>query len=250
MADSLLFDKSQVADSYIPAAHPLFNPQVKRYPYDPKAGAALLDSAGWVDQDGNPATARQARGVNGVADGTPFEITLLTTDETEKQAAAQMIQESLAQCGIKINISTTPWDKLFASGPGSALFGRNFTLAQFGWASTIEPPCLLYTTQEIPGPYPDFPKGWGGANVSGYSNPQYDWACQQALFNLPGTPEHTAAHLQAQMIFTDDLPALPLYWRLRLVAMRPDLCGVKMDASSDNALWKLEEFDYGENCPQ
>ena len=49
----------------------------------------------------------------------------------------------------------------------------------------MEPACFLYTSEEIPGPYPQYPKGWGGANASGYSNLQFDLACRQALNSLP-----------------------------------------------------------------
>jgi peptide/nickel transport system substrate-binding protein len=173
----------------------------------------------------------------------------LTTTEDEKQRAAQIIKESLAQCGVQIEIVSLPWEQLFAAGPEGPVFGRNFSMAQFGWISGVEPPCFLYTTQEIPGPYPQSPKGWGGANVSGYSNPTFDQACQQALSTLPDVPEHQAAHFQAQALFAEDLPAIPLYLRLKLIATRPDMCGVTVDPSSDTALWNIESFNYGEGCP-
>lgn len=249
LVDELFAGKTSVLDSYVSPEHPLYNAQARQYRFDPQAGAALLDSLGWLDLDSDPATPRLAQGVSGVPDGTPFQFSLLTTDETEKQRAAQIIVESLAQCGLAVEISSQPWEVLYASGPEGQVFGRNFSLVQFGWTSSISPPCSLYTTQEIPGPYPQHPKGWGGANASGYSNPDYDRLCQQALSVLPDLPEHAAAHQGAQAIFAEDLPALPLYLRLRLVAMRPDMCGVVLDPSADSSLWNLENFDYGESCP-
>ena len=128
------------------------------------------------------------------------------------------------------------------------MFGRNFSMAQFAWITSLDPPCFLYTSSEIPGPYPDFPRGWGGANVSGYSNPEFDQACRQALFSLPDSPEHTEAQRQAQAIFAEDLPAIPLYTRSKLVVTRPDMCGVLVDPSSGSALWNLETFNYGKDC--
>jgi peptide/nickel transport system substrate-binding protein len=113
---------------------------------------------------------------------------------------------------------------------------------------SLEPPCYLYTLQEIPGAYPEFPKGWGGANPSGYSNPDFDRACQQALFTLPEMPEHRQAHYLAQSIFTEDMPVLPLYQRLKLVAARPDFCGLALDSSTESGLWNLESLNYGEGC--
>jgi peptide/nickel transport system substrate-binding protein len=248
MADELFFGQSAVPDSYIPADHPLLNPQVRKYAFDPTAGATLLDSIGWKDADGASDTPRMAQGVAGVPDGTALEFTFLTTDEDEKQLAAAILQESLASCGVKLNISAQPADALFAPGPEGALFGRNFSLAQFGWAASLEPPCYLYTSQEIPGPYPDYPKGWGGANASGYSSPDFDRACQQALFTLPEMAEHRTAHSLAQSIFAEDLPVLPLYQRLKLAAARPDFCGIAIDSSTESALWNLESMAYGVGC--
>jgi len=248
MADQLFFGQSAVPDSYVPSSHPLYNPDVKRYTFDPQAAGKLLDAAGWLDSDGNPSTPRVSKGVAGLADGTPLAFTFLTTNEEEKQSAAQLLKDSLAQCGIQVDVKSQPWEELFAPGPNGPVFGRIFAMTQFGWASSVEPPCFLYTTQEIPGPYPDYPKGWGGSNASGYSNPDFDKACRQALATLPDTPEHKAAHFQAQSIFAEDLPAIPLYLRLKLVAMRPDMCGVTLDPSADSALWNLEKFNYGEGC--
>ena len=264
LVDELFAGKSVVPDVYIPADHPLFNAEVKRYVFDPAAGAKLLEDAGWLDAHSGPAstssvgptstssvgpvTPRLAQGVAGVPDGTPFEVTLLTTDDDEKQRAAQIIQESLAQCGIQVNINAVAQESLFAPGPEGVLFGRNFTLAQFGWVSSIEPPCFLYTSGEIPGAYPQYPKGWGGANASGYSNPDFDRLCRQASATLPEEPQYRSAHAQAQAIYAEDLPSLPLYLRLKTAVMRPDMCNVALNASADSTLWNLEQFNYGEAC--
>jgi peptide/nickel transport system substrate-binding protein len=248
MAGELFFGQSAVPDSYITVDHPLFNPDARKYAFDPAAGAALLDSIGWKDADGDPNTPRTAQGVTGIPDGTALEIAFLTTDEDEKQRAAALLQESLAACGVKLNISSQPVESLFAPGPEGALFGRNFSLAQFGWAASLEPPCYLYTSQEIPGPYPEYPKGWGGANVSGYSSPDFDRVCWQALSTLPEMPEHRAAHFLAQSIFAEDLPVLPLYQRLKVAAARPDFCGLAIDTSTESGLWNLESLDYGDGC--
>jgi len=236
-------------ESYISPSHPLYNPQVRTYAYDYVKGAELLTAAGWLDSDNNPATARLAQGVAGVPDGTAFEVTLYTTADDEKGRAAQIIQEGLAGCGVKVNISAGPVETVFAPGPEGPVFGRNFALAQFGWTSSLEPPCALYTTIEIPGPYPQYSRGWGGANASGYSSADFDRACRQAQGSLPGTPEYQAAHQQAQAIYAEDLPSLPLYLRLRAAVSRPDLCALPADPSSDSMLVSLETLRLGASCP-
>jgi peptide/nickel transport system substrate-binding protein len=248
MAAEIFFGRSQVPGAYLPPDHPLANPELRSYAYDPAAANALLESVGWKDLDGNPATPRVSQGVAGAPDGTPLIAPLLTTDDPEKQRVASWIKESLAQCGVQVDISAQAWDNLFAPGPGGPLFGRNFALAQFGWAAATQPPCYLYLTAEIPAPYPQAAKGWGGANPGGYSNPEFDQLCAQALHTLPDNPVHADSHRRAQAIFAEDLPAIPLYQRLKLAVARPDLCAVTLDASADSALWNIEAFNYGGPC--
>jgi peptide/nickel transport system substrate-binding protein len=238
-----------VLDSYTPSENPLFNPDIKKYAFDPKAAGTLLEAAGWLDEDGDPATPRLARGVAGIAEGSPFEFAFLTTDEPDKQRVSQLLQESLAQCGIKMDVTSLPAESLFAAGPDGVVFGRNFSLAQFGWMGSLEPPCYLFTTQEIPGNYPEFPKGWGGANPSGYSNPDFDRTCYRAMSALPEQAEYKAAHQLAQSIFADDIPVIPLYLRTKMVAISSQICGVTLDPSADSALWNLENIKSGAACP-
>lgn len=237
-----------VPDAYLPPNHPLFNPQVRRYPFDPPAARSLLDSLGWRDDDGDPSTPRQSLGVAGAPDGMLLAFSFLANIEPQKQRAAQILKESLAQCGVQVEVTSLPAEALYAPGPDGPLFGRNFDMAQYAWSTAVEPPCYLYTSQEIPGFYPEFPKGWGGANASGFSNLDYDRACRTAMNTLPDDPQHREAHLQAQAIFAEDLPAIPLYWLSRVAALRLDLCNAVDAPSGEFAFWNLELFDYGESC--
>jgi peptide/nickel transport system substrate-binding protein len=250
MVTDLLFGQSVVPDTYMHPDHPLYNPETNRYPFDPQEAGALLESVGWVDPDSDPTTPRIAQGVPGVTDGTAFEFVYLAPDDAERPAAAQIVEESLAQCGIQVEVELQEWESLLSSGPEGPVFGRQFDMAQFAWASSIDPPCYLFTTGEVPGPYPDFPKGWGGGNATGYSQVEYDQFCAQTRYSLPGTAEYQHAHEKAQEIYAQDLPAIPLYLRYKLIAMRSDMCGVEVDPSGSNPLGNLEMFDYGEGCEQ
>jgi len=244
----LPFDRGPVLDNYIPPLHPLYNPELRQYSFDPQEAAELLQTAGWVDSDSDPATPRVAQGVAGVPDGTPFEFSYLTLTGEGREEVAEIVQQSLAQCGILVRVELKSWEELFQPGPEGPIFGRRFDMAQFAWISSLEPPCFLYTSQEIPGPYPEYSRGWGGANAAGFSSADYDRACSTALSALPDFDVHRQAHFEAQRIFSEQLPALPLYSHVRLAAMRPDFCGLRMDPSMQSALWNLELFDYGPEC--
>lgn len=239
---------SRVASSYVPAASPLFNTEARQIVYDPSAAAQQLEAAGWVDADGDPGTPLTASAVPGVPAGTPLSFTLLTGQDAEKTRVAEMIRADLAQCGIAVEVQAMPWQELMAAGPEGPVFGRSFQAAQFGWTSGLEPACFLYTSKEIPGAFPTASRGWGGANAGGWSSAEFDQACAQAQSALPEQQAYAEAHEQAQAIFAEELPVIPLYERMAVVAMRPDLCGVQFDPSAGSSLNNLEDLDYGEGC--
>ncbi|HEX9090116.1 MAG TPA: hypothetical protein VF831_01430, partial [Anaerolineales bacterium] len=174
-----------------------------------------------------------------------FEVEYLVSSESQPQSDAQSIQMMLQQCGISTQIIARSPAEYLAPGPDGPIFGRSFDLAQFAWTTSLEPPCYLYLTSQIPGPYPEFPKGWGGVNASGYSNPAYDQACDNALFSLPDSALHSPEHFKAQQIFSEDLPALPLYLHYNVSVARPDLCNYTSASAMDSPLWNLELLDYG-----
>lgn len=246
--DELFMGNSTVPESFVLPDHPLYNSEVEGYPYDPLKGAELLSSAGWMDQDGDPATPRVAQGVQGAPDGARFEFDYLAPAGVEYETAGRVVEESLAGCGIHINHTPLPWEEMMAGGPEGPVFGQKFDMAQFSWMNSFEPFCRIYRSDEIPGSYPEHRKGWGGANAGGYQNPEYDAACQAALGSPPDQPQYLEAHRRAQAIYAADLPSVPLFWRFRLIASRPDMCGVIVSNPFENVLWNLEAFDYAEGC--
>jgi peptide/nickel transport system substrate-binding protein len=252
--ESLVSDQSQgtqlLVDSYTASVNPLYNPEVLHYSYDLQKASDLLASVGWQDTDNDPSTPRIAQGVTGIPDGTPFVVEYLVSSDSKSQSGALAIQAMLQQCGLGVKIKTLQPGEYLAPGPDGPVFGRSFDMAQFAWAASVEPACYLYLTSQIPGPYPEFAKGWGGVNASGYSNPEYDQACENALFSLPDTSQHTQAHFQAQEIFSTELPGLPLYLHSTVSVYRPDLCNYTSVSALDSPLWNLENLDYGSGCPQ
>jgi peptide/nickel transport system substrate-binding protein len=250
MVADLWNGQSIVLDDYVLPSNPLFNPEVPHYGYDPAEASAKLEAIGWRDMDGNPTTPRLAEGIAGVPDGTPFAFTYLVSSDAERPQAAQILADSLAQCGIEVHVEIHPASEYLSAGQDSPVFGRQFDLAQLAIPFTRQPSCELFTSAEIPGPYPEYPLGWGGANAAGYQNPDFDQACQAARTSLPELPLHQQAHFRAQAIFARDLPVIPLYLRLNVLAARPDLCGVKVDASSASALWNMETWFQGDRCTE
>ena len=131
----------------------------------------------------------------------------------------------------------------FAPGPAGKVFGRQFDLAQLAWINRIQPDCGLYLSRHIPGPILDGFNGWQSVNVSGWSNEAYDAACNEALSSLPGQPGYGEAHQEAMRIFAQELPAMPLFTRMRLAATTPDVLNFRLDSTQPSALWNAFELD-------
>jgi peptide/nickel transport system substrate-binding protein len=242
LVDAITFGRSVVPDSYLPPAHPLYpQEELTEWTYDLAGGRTLLDVAGWRDQDGDGV--REAQDVEGVPDGEPLAFTLLASSDSEvSQETARILRSQLVDCGVRLTIDSRRRWELFAEGPEGPLFGRHFDLAAAQWWFEGRPPCERYLSSEIP-------KGdaWSGANITGYSNANYDAACRSARRALPGTPGYERHHRAAQVIFSRDVPAVPLFMLLRVAIARPAVKNFELDATSESELRGLESLNIDEN---
>jgi peptide/nickel transport system substrate-binding protein len=243
--DTVLYGLTTAPAAFVPAGHPLFNPDVKTYAFDAAAAGQLLEQAGWRDVDNDPATPRQAWGIANIPAGTPLILNYWTTGAAQRRQVSEILAGSLAKCGILVNLQYYDPTELYAPGPDGPLFGRRFDLAEFAMGSTgVEPACEWFTSAETPGAT----NRWIGVNVSGYANAAYDAACLSAKGALPGEAAYAGGYAEAQAIFAEDLPIVPLYWRLKVAASRPDFCNFSLDPSAGSDLWNIEAFDYGAAC--
>lgn len=248
MVNGLLSGLAATSDGYLPPEHILFFAESPTYPYDPQAARELLASVGWVDADQNPETPLIAQGQTAIVDGTPFAFDYWVPADPHRQATASWVQASLSECGIHIHLKTQPWDQFLNPGPDGEVFGRRFDMAQFAWSIGQDAPCFLFTSDEIPGPLPEFAKGWGGGNIAGYSSPEFDQACRTAQIILPDMPEYLQAQQRAQMIFAQDLPAVPLYWNPEISAFQMDICAIPGTMDIQLYLMNIESFASKDNC--
>jgi peptide/nickel transport system substrate-binding protein len=241
-----LLNQSVIPDGFLPPSHPLAATNLTKYSYKVEAGSKLLDEVGWKDTDSNPATPRIAYSVPGVQDGTEFAVTYLVTNAYLRQEIVKVLVESSAACGVQINVKTTAPEDLYASAPDGLLFGRKFDMAQIAWQVGPTNSCDMFMSSQIP----SSKNQWMGINLSGYSNPAFDAACTAALAASPESAGYMETNAAVQKIFSDELPAIPLYFHLKIAAARPDFCGLEMDVSSRSALRAIESFNTGQDCPR
>jgi len=244
VVDTVLFGLSQVPDSYLPSDHPLQNANIQNYEFNPTSGNQILEQVGWLDQDNNPSTPRQAFGVTNVPENTPLVLNYFTSSATQRHQVVEIFTRSLAECGIGLNVIYSNASDFYTQGPMGPLFGRQFDLAEYAiGVNSLEPQCSWFTSSQMP----SASNHWVGTNVSGYKNSNFDAACQKTLQSVSTDPEY-AMHQEAQAIFAADVPSIPLYLRLKVAATRPDFCGFTLDPSSSSALADIETFDYGKGC--
>ncbi|MFZ1040998.1 MAG: hypothetical protein WCA79_19895 [Anaerolineales bacterium] len=168
----------------------------------------------------------------------------ITTQSVQRRQVIDILSQSLAQCGIGINVQYESQQETYAPGPNGPLFGRSFDLAEFALSNTsLEPLCDWFASNGIPNAV----NHWIGVNVSGYRNPDFDTACSAAQSSLPGEQAYMHSYHQAQSIFASDLPAVPLFYRLSVAAARAGLCHFNLDPTA-NPMWNIEAFDEGQAC--
>jgi peptide/nickel transport system substrate-binding protein len=245
VVETVLYNLVPVPDTYISAGHPLHTASLTQYPYDPSAGRRLLDNIGWRDHDNNPLTPRHAQGVDRVQNGTELSITYLTTSATQRRQVADILSQSLRDCGIGVNVVHTSQLDFYAEGPAGPLFGRNFDVAVYAMSTlTAQPPCARFTISEIP----TADNHWIGTNVGAYKNPAFDQACTTALLSPPDEAAYVENFHLTQSIFAQELPAIPLYNRIETAAARFDFCNFGLDPTAASDLHAIETFDYGASC--
>lgn len=221
-----------VLNSYIPDYHPYYPSDATEYPFDPAQGRDLLDAAGWSDTDGDGIRDK---------DGTKFSVTHITTDATSRYIVTSLVAAQMKNnCGIEVIPDQRPASEVYGDWPDGPIFGRKFDLAEFAWLTGVGPPCDLYLTSNIPSD-----ANPGGENDPGYSNPVYDAACNQALSSI-NESDKRSYHQQAVRIFTQELPVLPLFLRVKYGFASPEITGLKFDPT-ESELWNLEELRVGES---
>lgn len=82
------------------------NPALSPYPYDPAQAKSLLDAAGWIDSDGDGIRDK---------DGVKLEISHATTIREDRQDVQAVMQQDLADVGIKLDVNPVDDTLFFAS---------------------------------------------------------------------------------------------------------------------------------------
>jgi peptide/nickel transport system substrate-binding protein len=257
MTEEILYGETEPMESWIPSDSWAFNPNVKKYPYDPDAAKELLASVGFEDKDGDGFV--EAYGLSGtypdgtawsIPDGTIFEVSFnTTTGNAMREALSQIFQSNMADIGIKVNLDLLPASVYFADdGP---LSQRRFDICEYAWVSDADPggdtlwigvdildaEGNVIISEQIPTEEDD----WNGQNYDGWVNEE----ASQLIFNATNTIRQTDRipfyHAQ-QLIFMEEVPTLPLFQRVEVTGFAPDLKGWAV-GPSNYVTWNIHEWE-------
>jgi ABC-type oligopeptide transport system substrate-binding subunit len=84
---------------------------------------------------------------------------------------------------------------------------------------------------------------WNRPNVSGFLDDEYDTACLSALEARPGSEQYAVGQVEAQRIFSERLPVLPLFQRSRVTLARETVIGLAPNPTQVSELWNIEQLD-------
>lgn len=228
MVDKLFRGHVDVLDSWILPQHWAAAPTdtLTLYPYDPDQARVLLADAGLLDANGDGFL---EQGIDHDSDGVressvPITLTLLTTEGTPlRTEIAEQFQADMADIGLAVTILPTRTQQLF--NPDGLLFRRGFELVQFAWITSPDPRGFeLWGCTAVPSEI----NNWTGSNLPGWCDREANQAIISATTSLDFS-ERREAYIEHQRIFTEELPALPLFQRLTVVMWGTGLRGLRPD---------------------
>ncbi len=181
-----------VADGPILPGSWAYYDQIQHYDYDPDAAMALLKDEGYVI----PAGGGDVR----ARDGQPLTFVMVHPDDTLHTQIAQAIQSDWALIGVRVELQSVTYDAL----EKEFLTPRNYqaALADLNTAQTPDPDPYLFWHQS---------EATGGQNYSQWDNRTASEFLESARTEAD-FESRARLYRNFQVVFTKDMPSLPLYY--------------------------------------
>ncbi|MCC7202564.1 MAG: peptide-binding protein [Nitrospirae bacterium] len=190
LVHGVLFGLGKAATGpYVPNTWP-YNPDVKKYEYNPDKAMKLLSEAGWRDSDGDGILDKDRR---------PFEFTILTNmGNSLRMKTATIIQWRLAMVGIKVNIRALEWSTFI----NEFLDKRRFEAVVLGWSIGLDPDQfdIWHSSKTKEKEF----------NFISFNNPEVDELLDKGRRTFDLT-ERKKAYFRIQDILAEEVPYIFLY---------------------------------------
>jgi peptide/nickel transport system substrate-binding protein len=184
--DDIWSGAAKVADSNLsPKYQFYYNPNLKQYEYDPEQAKALLDEAGWVDENGDGVREKDGEKLS-------FTVTVISGDQA-RRPIAEVAQQYFAEVGIELSIQEAPVATILEEL-------RNCTMdaSIFNWT---------YGDLD-PNPEPTLHTD-GGNNFACFSNERMDQLIEEGI-SYVDPAKRQPIYYEIQEIFVEEVPVLYL----------------------------------------
>jgi len=162
-----------------------YNPDTKKYDYDPETAMQMLDDAGWVMGDDD---VREKDGLK-----LSFTCTTLTGDQA-RRPIAELVQLMLAEVGIDMQLAESPISAIL-----EALRASEMDASLFNWT---------YGTTPEPDPFVTL-HSEGGNNWNSFSNARIDELIEQGT-QVVDPALRQPIYYEIQEIWAEEVPCLYL----------------------------------------
>lgn len=166
-----------------------YNPDVKKYEYNPEKAKEILDKAGWKVP---------AEGGIRKKDNAELKFSLTTVDQPEYMTAANILKEKWEAIGVGVELkimSSARVDK-------EVIKPKDYEAFLYGEILGADPdPFPFWHSSQIPS---------GGLNLSNYYNKDVDKLLEEAR-KTNNLDERAKKYIDFQNILAEDLPAIFLY---------------------------------------
>lgn len=229
-----LFDgRQQVAVHNLATIDPWFTSSpsdITIYPFSRKDAEKLLDEAGWV-MGSDKIRAK---------DGKKLSLQFITTAGNKTRETVQTyLQDKWKRVGIEVILKTETPRTYF----GETTSKRKYeALAMYAWSSFPEQ-SLLSTLHSKS--IPSEANGWAGQNYPGWRNSKVDQLIEQIDLEFDAKKRVPLAR-QVLKQYTEDLPAIPLYYRSEIAIIPSHMKGFEVSGHQFYDSYTVNKWDLGD----
>ncbi|UCC71793.1 MAG: hypothetical protein JSV86_15670 [Gemmatimonadota bacterium] len=201
----------RVANGPVPPFHWAYHTDLEPLPYDPDSARALLEAAGWVDQDGDGVRERDVFKAS-------FEIK--TNPDATRQEILTLVQADLAKVGVDVRPRVQESQSL---GQDIMSPERRFDAFLLGWRADFNlDDRIIFACSQLEGAYQ-----WAS-----YCNPRVDEILDRVAMMEDRSQALPLWH-EYQEILRWEQPYTFLYYDVRANAVRQRIQDVQMDIRGD-----------------
>jgi peptide/nickel transport system substrate-binding protein len=228
ICDELFFGRQPVAHGTQPPKSVYYNPDVMQYPFDPIRAKELLAEAGWLPG---------ARGIR-FKDGKPLKLVLMTTSGNKmREQVETILQSQWRDLGVQIEIKNQPAKVFFSE----TMRKRKYSgMMMFAWtADPVRMSDTLWRCDNVP----NKENNYQGQNIPGWCNPKATELISAMSTEMDADKRHSLGK-QFEKVWAEELPALPLYFRVDVSVTRKGLRNWKPTGTLQPVGWNAHEWEW------